>query len=349
MREQRKTKEEDAVKDQPPCSHEQKAHEQDKISVIVPVYKVEDYLDICITSIIRQTYTNLEILLIDDGSPDQCGKMCDAWAEKDTRIKVIHKKNGGLSSARNSGIDASTGAYILFVDSDDWVDPPMAEILHRLCVQYKAQIAECSYRNIYRDKVQEESACGAQIVEATPVQAIEGNLDWHFFKPVAWNKLYNRQVIGDIRYPVGKLHEDEFTTHKYYLAADKIVFTDISLYNYNHKRDNSITASFRPANMDSCEAFREKMHLVWERPDLKSIERKMNNSYCYVLFERLAQSEKAKYTGLEVSDAVRSALKDYSQMHRHGIDDTYVQCFGLLQDQGVHAAAKQWMKIRGIE
>ena len=337
------------MNNQPPFELEQKAHEHDRISVIVPVYKVEDYLDICVASIIMQTYANLEIILVDDGSPDQCGRMCDAWAEKDARVKVIHKKNGGLSSARNAGIDVSTGSYILFVDSDDWIDPPMAEILHRLCVGYQAQIAECSYRNVYRDKVKEESACGAQIVEATPVQAIEGNLDWHFFKPVAWNKLYSRQVIGDIRYPAGKLHEDEFTTHKYYLAAEKIVFADISLYNYNHKRDNSITASFRPASMDSCEAFREKMHLVWKRSDLQCIERKMNNSYCYVLFERLVQSVKAHYTGPEVNEAVQAALKDYPQMQRRGIDGTYIQCFGLLQNQGVSAAAKQWMKIRGIE
>ena len=337
------------MKDQPPWSNENKTHEQDSISVIVPVYKVEDYLDICVASIIRQTYTNLEIILVDDGSPDQCGKMCDVWAEKDARVKVIHKKNGGLSSARNAGIEAATGAYILFVDSDDWIDPPMSEILHRLCVQYQAQIAECSYRNVYRDNIRDESACGAQVVEATPVQAIEGNLDWHFFKPVAWNKLYSRPVIGDIRYPIGKLHEDEFTTHKYYLAADKIVYADISLYNYNHKRDNSITASFRPANMDSCEAFREKMHLVWGRPDLKRIERKMNNSYCYVLFERLAQSEKAQYAGPEVSDAVQAALKDYPLMQRRRIDDIYIQCFDVLKDGGVSAAANLWMKIRGIE
>ncbi len=327
----------------------QEAGKQDKISVIVPVYKVEDYLDVCVGSIIRQTYSNLEILLVDDGSPDRCGQMCDLWATTDARVKVIHKKNGGLSSARNEGIDAATGDYILFVDSDDWIDPMMAEILHHLCVRHQAQIAECSYRNVFANRIQEESACSGQVIEVSPVQAIEGNLDWRYFKPVAWNKLYSRRTIGDIRYPVGKLHEDEFTTHKYYLSAGKIVFIDISLYNYNRKRENSITTSFRPANMDSCEAFREKMHLVWGRPDLQSIERKMNNSYCYVLFERLSQSRKAKCTGTEIDRAVKNALRDYPQIRKHGIDEMYILCFDLLKTDGIGAAVSQWNRIRGIE
>ena len=113
-----------------------------KISVIVPVYNVENHLEKCVRSIQAQTYDNLEIILVDDGSPDQCGLMCDAFAAEDNRIRVIHKENGGLSSARNAGIDASTGEYLAFVDSDDWIDPPMYAMLYKLCLDHQAQLAE---------------------------------------------------------------------------------------------------------------------------------------------------------------------------------------------------------------
>lgn len=117
----------------------------DKISVIVPVYKTEQYLNRCVQSITDQTYKNLEIILVDDGSPDNCPEMCDQWAKKDERIKVIHKRNGGISSARNAGLDSATGDYIMFADSDDWMEPDMAEFLYRLIVKYDADISRCGF------------------------------------------------------------------------------------------------------------------------------------------------------------------------------------------------------------
>ena len=174
-----------------------------KISVIVPIYKVEAYLERCVRSLCHQTYKNLEIILVDDGGPDNSGQMCDAMALQDSRIRVIHKKNGGLSDARNAGIEQATGDYIAFVDSDDWYDPTMLEVLYQLCQRNDAQIAECSYRSIYQDHVQAETSCSGALLEMTSAQAIESNLDWKYCKPVAWNKLYRRDVVGDIRYPVG--------------------------------------------------------------------------------------------------------------------------------------------------
>ena len=116
------------------------------ISIIIPVYKTEPYLRKCVDSVLAQTYTNLEVILVDDGSPDDCGKICDEYAAKDSRVKVIHKENGGLSSARNCGLDVATGKYIGFVDSDDWIDPDMYETLLGLLLRYDADIAEGSYR-----------------------------------------------------------------------------------------------------------------------------------------------------------------------------------------------------------
>lgn len=232
----------------------------DVISVIVPIYNVEKYLVRCLQSIIKQTYQNLEIILVDDGSTDTSGKLCDKFAEKDSRIIVIHKKNGGLSDARNVGIDKSSGSYLVFVDSDDWIDPDMISILYNVAQKNNSDIIECSYRNIYKDHILEETNCNAEIINGDYVTALEGMLDWRYFKPVAWNKLYKRNVIKDIRYPVGRLHEDEFTTYKYFYNAKKVSYIDVSKYNYDRTREDSITGrGFSEKNLDACWAFRERV------------------------------------------------------------------------------------------
>lgn len=314
----------------------------DKISVIVPVYNVEEYLERCVCSICNQTYQELEILLVDDGSTDRSGALCDELSKRDSRIRVLHKKNGGLSDARNAGMDAAVGQYIAFVDSDDWIDPYMLELLHNLCVTYGAEISECSYRNIYADYIREETLCSGQILEATPVEAIEGNLNWRYFKPIACNKLYRMDVTDGIRYPVGKLHEDEFTTHKFYLAAHKIVYTDVSAYNYEHRRESSITASFRLNNLDNCQAFHEKVHLVWQRPDLATLDRKMCSVYCYTLFTGLSKCAANGLRGEKLDKTLQMALEDRPELERHGIDDIYRRCFAALEQSGLEECARLW-------
>lgn len=300
------------------------ANSEAKISVVVPVYNVETYLERCVNSLLNQTYTNLEIILVNDGSTDDSGHLCDQLSVRDSRIQIVHKKNGGLSDARNVGIERATGDYIAFIDSDDWYDPVMLEILLSLCLDHDAEIAECSYRNIYQNYIQEETTCSGLVMEFTPMQAIESNLDWKYCKPVAWNKLYRRDIIGEIRYPVGKLHEDEFTTHLFYLAAKKIVYVDASFVNYERRNAGSITASFRPKNLDACEAFREKMHLVWKTPRLRGIDRKLCNCYCYILLERVVLCEAAYPDCEELITTIRNAYKDYEALKNHGIDEHYV-------------------------
>lgn len=301
-----------------------------KISVIVPVYKVEAYLERCVRSLCRQTYTNLEIILVDDGSPDRSGEMCDQMALEDPRISVIHKRNGGLSDARNSGIEQATGEYIAFVDSDDWYDPSMLRILYELCEKNEAGIAECSYRSYFQGRIEAETKCSGMVLEMTPVQAIESNLDWKYCTAVAWNKLYRRDVIGSIRYPVGKIHEDEFTTHLFYLAAGKIMYVDLALVNYERRNLGSITAVFRPKNLEVCEAFREKVHFVWENPELQSIDQKMCNNYCFVLLECVKKCEAAHPGCKELKKTILAVHEDFENLKSHGIGEPYINELNAL-------------------
>ena len=314
----------------------------DKISVIIPVYKVENYLERCVRSVCNQTYPELEILLIDDGSPDRSGEICDVLAGQDARIRVIHKSNGGLSDARNAGIDASTGDWLAFVDSDDWLDPRMLEILKIQAEKYGAEIAECSYRNLYKEMVKEETSCSGNVIVATPVEAIEGNLDCKNFKPVAWNKLYRADIVGRIRYPKGKLHEDEFTTHKFYLAAKKIVYVDVSGYNYDRRREGSITAKFSLRNLDACQAYHEKTNAVCHTPELAPIRQKMCDTYCWTLFDCLAKCADAGLSGPELDRTLADAMADRPMLEENGLNQLYRECFRVLEKKGLNACAAYW-------
>lgn len=235
-----------------------------------------------------------------------------------------------MSDARNAGIEAATGEYLAFVDSDDWLDPKMYEVLFRVLKTYDADIAECSYRNLYADWVKEETSCTGNIIEGNAVFALEAMLDWKYFKPTAWNKLYKRSVIGDIRYPKGKIHEDEFTTYKYIYQAEKLVYVDFSFYNYDRRRDNSITGKeFREENLDSCEAFRQRMDF-FEIHGLKQLERKMNDIYCWHVLEQAYQCYCHQINGKKVKALIRQVRKDIAYLENHDVDDKYRKEFRIL-------------------
>lgn len=191
---------------------------QPVISVIVPVFNVQDYVGKCVKSIQKQTYACLEILLVDGGSTDLSGMLCDKMQKLDERIRVIHKENGGLSSARNAGIDDARGDFLFFVDSDDWIDVDTLEILLRIAEREKADIVECSYRNIYADHVEEETSNTGEMVIGDAAFAMQCQLDWRYFKSGAWNKLYKKSIFEDgKRYPAGRFHEDEFLRTRHFL------------------------------------------------------------------------------------------------------------------------------------
>ena len=201
------------------------------ISIVVPVYKVEKFLEKCIDSIINQTYKNLEIILVDDGSPDNCGKICDEYAKKDKRIKVIHQQNGGLSAARNTGITKATGKYISFIDSDDYIEKDYIELLYTTIKQSKADIAIGSHTVIYDTGTKLQKATGEKSI-LKPKEVLERILYDNNIDYSAWAKLYKIELFTNIKYPEGRLFEDAATTYKLIDISKKIAVNSKSIYNY---------------------------------------------------------------------------------------------------------------------
>ena len=233
----------------------------DLISVIVPIYKVEPYLDRCVRSIVEQTYENLEIILVDDGSPDNCPAICDDWAAKDSRIKVIHKENGGLSDARNAGMEVASGEYIAFVDSDDWISADYIDAMYRAIQNTGAEIAACDVVISFGETEPTTSAREAAIKVCSAEDAIGDILQGRGFRAVAWNKLYRKSLLENEMYPVGKYHEDEFFTYRILAKADRLVYVDCGLYAY-FQRPGSIMNSVSMKHLDALDAYLERLEFL---------------------------------------------------------------------------------------
>lgn len=219
------------------------------LSVIVPVYNVEKYIDECIESICNQTYKNLEIILVDDGSTDNSGKRCDYWAEQDNRIKVIHKQNGGLSSARNAGLDIINGEYVAFVDSDDVLSTTMYQEMMERRPDDKCIVA-CDYTKIDENGNEIPKTCdnfADGIYSPQDFLASYDNARIRITVAVAWNKIYPVSVFKDIRYKEGITHEDEEIIHRLFFNTSKIVFVAKELYKYR-TRSGSIMKLLNPAS-----------------------------------------------------------------------------------------------------
>lgn len=218
---------------------------QPLISIIVPIYKVEPYLRKCIDSILNQTHKNLEVILVDDGSPDNCGTICDEYAAQDNRVRVIHKANGGLSSARNAGLDVMTGAYVGFVDSDDWIEPNMYQKLLELMEQYDAQMAIGG--------VADEMQCGEYLTTVktsdyrhTPLILDKIAAMTRLFQgpwPV-WDKLYQADLLKEIRFPVGEINEDEAIAVHLLEQCQRVCYTNEIFYHYLHRPESITSTSF---------------------------------------------------------------------------------------------------------
>jgi len=223
------------------------------ISVVVPVYNVSAYLPSCIDSIIKQTYKNLEIILVDDGSTDISPQICDDYLNKDKRIKVIHQKNGGLSDARNSGINIATGDYITFIDSDDVVALDMIDYLYKLLIDNNADLSLCQMRKIdengkFIDNPLPVASC---VVGNSPEECLKHYLKDLRFDTVACAKLYKTNMFSKIRFPKGKFHEDVYTTYKIVAKCCKIAIGEERKYLYRMRLDSIMHQSFKPAHMDA--------------------------------------------------------------------------------------------------
>ncbi|MDY4231551.1 MAG: glycosyltransferase [Candidatus Faecousia sp.] len=240
----------------------------DLISVIVPVYNVEAYLDKCISSIVNQTYRNLEIILVDDGSPDNCPAMCDAWKEKDSRIVVLHKENGGLSDARNAGMGAAHGEFISFIDGDDWIEPRFFEILQHELEAQNADVAAVRYRLCWEgDACERQSAY--EHVTVYDRQTAMRMLIQNQIKQVVWNKLYRSAQIRDIPFEKGKVHEDEFWTYQVIGRIGRFAAIDYIGYDYFQRAGSIMGAGYSPKRLDAVEAkTRRQAYLTEHMPEL---------------------------------------------------------------------------------
>lgn len=242
----------------------------DLISIVIPVFNVKNYLANCVKSIEKQTYANLEIILVDDGSTDGSGELCNQLALKDRRIHVIHKKNGGLSSARNVGIEVAAGKYIGFVDSDDYIDGKMYETLLKKMYKYSADISICGRWYVYENgkKHLRYQSDGKDLV-MNAEQAILKMNSYCSFDMAAWDKLYSKSLFDNIRFPEGKLSEDYFIMFRIFDKAKVICYTPEPLYFYI-QRKGSISRS-KKINFDFAEAAKEQMEYVEEKyPRLKN-------------------------------------------------------------------------------
>ena len=223
------------------------------ISVIVPIYNVEKYLDRCVDSIINQTYKNLEIILVDDGSPDNCPQMCDDYAKKDSRIKVVHKENGGLSDARNVGMKVATGEYVSFIDSDDYVSLDFYETLLETIVDNDSDIVECGVVKFYENEKFDKYNDDLKVTNYDTVDALDGLINENPFKQHVWNKLYKSNIALDIPYAVGKLNEDEFWTYQIFGKAKKVTRINKTMYYYFQRGSSIMGNGYNIKRLDALE------------------------------------------------------------------------------------------------
>lgn len=253
---------------------------QPLISVIVPIYKVEQFLPNCVNSILNQTHKNLEIILVDDGSPDNCPKICDEYAEKDSRIKVIHQQNAGLSAARNAGLDIATGEYISLIDSDDFIHPTFLEYLLKILLKNDCDISECSFEKVDENDVLNNNFNFSlnndeELVIVDNIGALsrihDDSLEICLKSVVVWNKLYKSNLFKDIRYPVGKQHEDEFTTYQLFNKCKKLISSNKPLHAYVKRNSSIMNSGFKLKRLDALEAYDQYMNFFIEKgiPDLQ--------------------------------------------------------------------------------
>ena len=284
----------------------------DLISVIVPVYKVEKYLDKCVESIVNQTYKNLEIILVDDGSPDRCPKICDGWAMKDNRVKVIHQKNGGGGKARNTALSIACGTFIGFVDSDDYIHPQMYEILMHY-MQEDIDIVECDYTKTYDD----EAVLGYQNstnkeIKLSSYEALRENIEDSIFRQIIWNKLYRKRVVEGVFFPVGTKIDDEFWTYQVIGNSRSALHCGDVLYAYRQQPESIMNAKFSIARLQAIEAKCNRIdYLIEKFPGLVSLAKQNLQGTCMFLGQ-MSLKYLDKGQCVEAFNVIEKAQKNYA-------------------------------------
>lgn len=283
------------------------------ISIIVPIYKVENYIHKCIDSLVNQTYKNIEIILVDDGSPDNCGKICDKYANRDERIKVIHKENGGLSAARNDGMDICRGEYIMFVDSDDYISYSFCEDLMNAIVENDADIAICNVNRFVESEPVKEDKIELETKVYNSKETIYNLISVGDYYDCAWGKIYSRKILEGIYFPVGRIYEDSATTYKLYYKASKVAVLNAKHYYYLTKRADSIvgTTYTKKKQNDNYLAINERNeYLVDVLPEMKDT---INAGYirnALTLIERTYLSEDSELINSEIMGEIEKRIND---------------------------------------
>ncbi|WP_432629603.1 glycosyltransferase family 2 protein [Brotaphodocola sp.] len=283
------------------------------VSVIVPVYNVEKYLKECVDSILGQSWQNYEMILVDDGSTDSSGKICDDYALKNKKIKVVHKKNGGLSSARNSGIDIAKGNYIAFVDSDDVLHTDYLKVMIELIKKESADLVACDFvkgMNCCWEKNIEQQLdirCGDDVLDQM------NNND--VIVTVAWNKLYDKKFFQDyqLRYPEGKIHEDMFLTPQILHLAKKMVITNQKLYFYRQRENSIMNSKFSKKQLDILEAIEFRITLLnkWNKTELLVREYESYIRKCKELYQKMQKDDSQVYQ--KACDKIEAKIKEISK------------------------------------
>ena len=304
---------------------EELVNREDVISVIVPVYNMEQYLERCVNSIINQTYRNLEIILVDDGSTDSSPQMCDRYAEADARIKVVHKSNGGLSDARNAGLKVAGGAYIGYVDSDDWIEPQMYQRMYNACIENGAQVAICRYASIYRDRQEKGGSGRITVFDRDGVlKAYLSDCDEYIIYNSVWSKLFAREVVLGEEFPVGKNSEDIMYTTKAFCKLNKAVYLDECLYDYVLDREGSIMNVNRTQRMfaDEIPFWREHIAYITEH-----VSGSMGVMAAYYFYRRML-SYYMELSNKKETYAAAQKLAEMLQSEQKEIAFVYANAFG---------------------
>ena len=308
------------------------------VSLIIPVYKVEAYLERCVRSVLAQTYQNLEIILVDDGSPDRCGEICDRFAQEDPRVKVFHKANSGVSSARNYGVAHSHGAFVSFIDADDYVAPNYVEYLFDLLMKYHADIVCCCM-----DQTTENTSAyginhsipNEQLLKGKEAcQTLFGNL--YDILVTVWGKLYKRELVQKYPFPIGRRYEDEAIVCKYYYAADRVAVGNQRLYAYYQNPDSFMHARGDSFNEDLIWALRHRAEFFREQnePELEKAAWNMLVQHC--LYESVHYHGKYDSVLKELSNVKELPPKTWLELKLYNLSpQIYKMCFEVKN---------KWMK-----
>lgn len=293
------------------------------VSIIIPVYRTQAYLDECLTRVLDQDYRELEIILVDDESPDDCPQICDGYAQKDPRVKVIHRKNGGLSAARNSGLEVATGKYVTFLDSDDFIATDMVSHMVALAEKEMADLVKISLIRCYNGEIPQRTLGEYRVLTGTKVLQTIYRVPQQIIS--ACGKLFRRELFADVRFPEGRYYEDEYTTPQLYARANRVVLSDSVMYFYMQWDNGSIMRSRLNEKKvcDSLDMTRERITFFRELGIKKMVTEAVKDHYHRLLAQEKATSEEPELSA--VHQRVRLERETFARQHRLAVGQIYLR------------------------